>query len=118
MLGSRQGSSNNSEGNNRESSLDDSGVVDDHEDHEDGDLTSEDVAPSVVHVCAPVSPSAPLRRVVCSGACPPGPVVSQSLADRGRRTEAEPKRSAGPASWETPPVSYWRAFRRGEPAAL
>ena len=50
-LGSRQGSSNNSEGNNRESSLDDSGVVDDHE---DGDLTSEDVAPSVVHVCAQV----------------------------------------------------------------
>ncbi|XP_022913809.1 sodium channel protein 60E isoform X3 [Onthophagus taurus] len=36
---SRQTSSN-SEGNNRESSLDDSGVVDDHE---DGDVTSEDV---------------------------------------------------------------------------
>ncbi|GJQ76730.1 hypothetical protein Trydic_g15575 [Trypoxylus dichotomus] len=41
---SRQTSSN-SEGNNRESSLDDSGVVDDHE---DGDITSEDVATSHV----------------------------------------------------------------------
>lgn len=37
---SRQTSSN-SEGNNRESSLDDSGVVDDHD---DADVTSEDVA--------------------------------------------------------------------------
>lgn len=47
---SRQTSSNTSEGNNRESSLDDSGVVDDHE---EGDATSEDVAshvPSVVRV--------------------------------------------------------------------
>ncbi|KAK9729113.1 Ion transport protein [Popillia japonica] len=41
---SRQTSSN-SEGNNRESSLDDSGVVDDHE---DGDITSEDVTTSHV----------------------------------------------------------------------
>ncbi|XP_072161369.1 sodium channel protein 60E isoform X3 [Bemisia tabaci] len=39
-VGSRQASSNNSDGNNRESSLDDSGVVDDHE---EADLTSEDV---------------------------------------------------------------------------
>lgn len=39
-LGSRQGSNNTSDGNNRESSLDDSGVVDDHE---EGDVTSEDV---------------------------------------------------------------------------
>lgn len=38
---SRQTSSNTSEGNNRESSLDDSGVVDDHE---EGDATSEDVS--------------------------------------------------------------------------
>lgn len=47
---SRQASSNTSEGNNRESSLDDSGVVDDHE---EGDATSEDVTshvPSVVRV--------------------------------------------------------------------
>lgn len=40
QLSSRQGSSNNSDGNNRESSLDDSGVVDDHE---DADGVSEDV---------------------------------------------------------------------------
>ncbi|XP_065216673.1 sodium channel protein 60E isoform X2 [Planococcus citri] len=39
-LGSRQGSNNTSDGNNRESSLDDSGVVDDHE---ECDVTSEDV---------------------------------------------------------------------------
>lgn len=41
-LQSRQGSSNSGEGNNRESSLDDSGVVDDHE--PEGDATSEEVA--------------------------------------------------------------------------
>lgn len=41
QLSSRQGSSNTSDGNNRESSLDDSGVVDDHE---DPDFNSEDVA--------------------------------------------------------------------------
>nr|XP_015837604.1 PREDICTED: sodium channel protein 60E isoform X3 [Tribolium castaneum] len=41
-LSSRQASSNSGEGNNRESSLDDSGVVDDHE--TEGDATSEDVA--------------------------------------------------------------------------
>lgn len=48
---SRQTSSNTSEGNNRESSLDDSGVVDDHE---EGDATSEDVShgPTVVRVKA------------------------------------------------------------------
>lgn len=40
LLTSRHPSSNASEGNNRESSLDDSGVVDDHE---DGDVTSEEV---------------------------------------------------------------------------
>ncbi|XP_068893811.1 sodium channel protein 60E-like isoform X4 [Tenebrio molitor] len=40
-LSSRQASSNSGEGNNRESSLDDSGVVDDHE--TEGDATSEDV---------------------------------------------------------------------------
>uniref|UniRef100_A0A8D9EUG6 Sodium channel protein 60E n=2 Tax=Cacopsylla melanoneura TaxID=428564 RepID=A0A8D9EUG6_9HEMI len=40
QLSSRQASSNASEGNNRESSLDDSGVVDDHE---DTDLVGEDV---------------------------------------------------------------------------
>lgn len=47
---SRHPSSNNSDSNNRESSLDDSGVVDDHE---EGDVTSEDVAhiPNVVQVC-------------------------------------------------------------------
>ncbi|KAG5893248.1 hypothetical protein JTB14_013408 [Gonioctena quinquepunctata] len=39
---SRQASSNSGEGNNRESSLDDSGVVDDHE--PEGDATSEEVA--------------------------------------------------------------------------
>lgn len=44
---SRQASSNNSEGNNRESSLDDSGVVDDHE---EGNDTSEDVAPHIPSV--------------------------------------------------------------------
>lgn len=43
---SRQASSNNSDGNNRESSLDDSGVVDDHCDE---DATSEDLAPAHVH---------------------------------------------------------------------
>lgn len=43
---SRQTSSN-SEGNNKESSLDDSGVVDDHE---DGDVTSEDAASHVTQV--------------------------------------------------------------------
>ncbi|XP_050422865.1 LOW QUALITY PROTEIN: sodium channel protein 60E-like [Adelges cooleyi] len=37
LLGSRQGSANTSEGYNRDSSLDDSGVVDDHE---DGEVTS------------------------------------------------------------------------------
>ncbi|XP_050539645.1 sodium channel protein 60E-like isoform X2 [Daktulosphaira vitifoliae] len=37
LSGSKQGSANTSEGNNRESSLDDSGVVDDHE---DGEVTS------------------------------------------------------------------------------
>ncbi|KAJ8963353.1 hypothetical protein NQ318_018825 [Aromia moschata] len=42
---SRQASSNSGEGNNRESSLDDSGVVDDHE--PEGDATSEDVASQV-----------------------------------------------------------------------
>jgi hypothetical protein len=49
LLTSRHASSNNSDGNNRESSLDDSGVVDDHE---EGDVTSEDVAqiPNVVQV--------------------------------------------------------------------
>jgi len=49
LLTSRHTSSNNSDGNNRESSLDDSGVVDDHE---EGDVTSEDVAqiPNVVQV--------------------------------------------------------------------
>lgn len=41
QLSSRQGSSNSSYGNNRESSLDDSGVVDDHE---EADGTSEDVS--------------------------------------------------------------------------
>lgn len=41
-LQSRQASSNSGEGNNRESSLDDSGVVDDHE--PEGDATSEEVA--------------------------------------------------------------------------
>lgn len=41
-LQSRQASSNSAEGNNRESSLDDSGVVDDHE--PEGDATSEEVA--------------------------------------------------------------------------
>ncbi|XP_057655694.1 sodium channel protein 60E isoform X2 [Diorhabda carinulata] len=40
-LQSRQASSNSGEGNNRESSLDDSGVVDDHE--PEGDATSEEV---------------------------------------------------------------------------
>ncbi|XP_063905113.1 sodium channel protein 60E isoform X3 [Zophobas morio] len=44
-LSSRQASSNSGEGNNRESSLDDSGVVDDHE--TEGDATSEDVASHV-----------------------------------------------------------------------
>lgn len=43
---SRQASSNNSDGNNRESSLDDSGVVDDHCEE---DATSEDLAPAHVH---------------------------------------------------------------------
>ncbi|XP_060878279.1 sodium channel protein 60E isoform X3 [Metopolophium dirhodum] len=38
LLGSRQGSANTSEGNNRDSSLDDSGVVDDHD---DGEATSQ-----------------------------------------------------------------------------
>jgi hypothetical protein len=49
LLTSRHPSSNNSDSNNRESSLDDSGVVDDHE---EGDVTSEDVAqiPNVVQV--------------------------------------------------------------------
>lgn len=49
LLTSRHTGSNNSDGNNRESSLDDSGVVDDHE---EGDVTSEDVAqiPNVVQV--------------------------------------------------------------------
>jgi hypothetical protein len=49
LLTSHRTSSNNSDGNNRESSLDDSGVVDDHE---EGDVTSEDVAqiPNVVQV--------------------------------------------------------------------
>jgi hypothetical protein len=49
LLTSRHASSNNSDGNNRESSLDDSGVVDDHE---EGDVTSEDFAqiPNVVQV--------------------------------------------------------------------
>ncbi|GLV43437.1 Na channel protein 60E [Carabus blaptoides fortunei] len=45
-LHSRQASSNSGEGNNRESSLDDSGVVDDHE---EGDVTSEDVTPHIPH---------------------------------------------------------------------
>lgn len=44
-LCSRQGSSNSGEGGNRESSLDDSGVVDDHE--TEGDATSEDVASNI-----------------------------------------------------------------------
>jgi len=49
LLTSRLTGSNNSDGNNRESSLDDSGVVDDHE---EGDVTSEDIAqiPNVVQV--------------------------------------------------------------------
>jgi hypothetical protein len=49
LLIGRHPSSNNSDSNNRDSSLDDSGVVDDHE---EGDVTSEDVAqiPNVVHV--------------------------------------------------------------------
>ncbi|XP_025200916.1 sodium channel protein 60E-like isoform X2 [Melanaphis sacchari] len=38
LLGNRQGSANTSEGNNRDSSLDDSGVVDDHD---DGEATSQ-----------------------------------------------------------------------------
>lgn len=46
-LGSRQGSNNTSDGNNRESSLDDSGVVDDHE---EGDPTSEDVINAQIQV--------------------------------------------------------------------
>lgn len=45
-LHSRQTSSN-SEGNNRESSLDDSGVVDDHE---EADATSEDAASHTPHI--------------------------------------------------------------------
>lgn len=51
QLNSRQASSNTSEGNNRESSLDDSGVVDDHE---EADGTSEDVGPlpqPLIQVC-------------------------------------------------------------------
>ncbi|CAH0550607.1 unnamed protein product [Brassicogethes aeneus] len=43
---SRQASSNSGEGNNRESSLDDSGVVDDHE--PEGDATSEDAGAHVL----------------------------------------------------------------------
>ena len=43
-LGSRQGSNNTSDGNNRESSLDDSGVVDDHE---ECDITMEDIHPQI-----------------------------------------------------------------------
>lgn len=43
---SRQASSNSGEGNNRESSLDDSGVVDDHE--PEGDVTSEDATAHIV----------------------------------------------------------------------
>ncbi|KAK7584284.1 hypothetical protein V9T40_005247 [Parthenolecanium corni] len=43
-LGSRQGSNNTSDGNNRESSLDDSGVVDDHE---ECDVTLEDIQPQI-----------------------------------------------------------------------
>lgn len=53
---SRQTSSN-SEGNNRESSLDDSGVVDDHE---DADVTSEDVAthvPNLIRVSGDPCPN-------------------------------------------------------------
>lgn len=46
-LGSRQGSNNTSDGNNRESSLDDSGVVDDHE---DADATFEDVMNAQINV--------------------------------------------------------------------
>lgn len=51
--------SNNGDSNNRESSLDDSGVVDDHE---EGDVTSEDVAqiPNVVQVS-----SACCKHTVC-----------------------------------------------------
>lgn len=46
-LGSRQGSNNTSDGNNRESSLDDSGVVDDHE---EADATFEHVINAQINV--------------------------------------------------------------------
>ncbi|XP_066996031.2 sodium channel protein 60E-like [Anabrus simplex] len=69
---SRHPSSNNSESNNRESSLDDSGVVDDHE---EGDVTSEDVVqiPNVVQRVEPVtvalSPKE-IRVIKCNGVSP------------------------------------------------
>ncbi|XP_063241050.1 sodium channel protein 60E-like [Bacillus rossius redtenbacheri] len=70
LLSSRQPSSNNSE--NRESSLDDSGVVDDHE---EGDLTSEEVAhiPSAVQKVEPVTVAvgaSEIRVVKCNGVSP------------------------------------------------
>ncbi|KAI5708839.1 hypothetical protein M8J76_004141 [Diaphorina citri] len=45
QLSSRQASSNASEGNNRESSLDDSGVVDDHEDNDMGEDVNQSLHP-------------------------------------------------------------------------
>jgi hypothetical protein len=72
LLTSRHTSSNNSDGNNRESSLDDSGVVDDHE---EGDVTSEDVAqiPNVVQRMEPVTialTSKEIRVIKCNGVSP------------------------------------------------
>ncbi|XP_072389146.1 sodium channel protein 60E-like isoform X1 [Diabrotica undecimpunctata] len=72
-LQSRQASSNSGEGNNRESSLDDSGVVDDHE--PEGDATSEEVTshltPSsrrieVTPVTVAVSPKE-IKVIKCNG---------------------------------------------------
>ncbi|XP_069701010.1 sodium channel protein 60E-like isoform X2 [Periplaneta americana] len=72
LLASRHPSSNNSDSNNRESSLDDSGVVDDHE---EGDVTSEDVAqiPNVVQRVEPVTvalSSKEIRVIKCNGVSP------------------------------------------------
>ncbi|XP_033606691.1 sodium channel protein 60E isoform X3 [Cryptotermes secundus] len=72
LLTSRHPSSNNSDNNNRESSLDDSGVVDDHE---EGDVTSEDVTqiPNVVQRMEPVTvalSSKEIRVIKCNGVSP------------------------------------------------
>ncbi|KAJ8882640.1 hypothetical protein PR048_014452 [Dryococelus australis] len=74
LLSSRQPSSNNSE--NRESSLDDSGVVDDHE---EGDVTSEEVThiPNVVQVTATflLPLSAPAGAFLAATHCTPGVIL-------------------------------------------